>query len=138
MITRAAGAAAMAIVGFCAALTSARAQEATRDVWSPGRIIGDMGESSGLHDKVPQPPEFVLKTRPPEWGLDYRPLEPTTADSSPPDVNAATLAAGKELDAAKAANRRLATGVPAPAVRKPANKQKKGMDPFDSDDSATN
>lgn len=138
MMTRAAETAAIVILGLYAATAGLRAQENARDVWSPGRIIGDMGESTGLHDKVPPAPAFVVKTRPPEWELDYRPLEPTEAES-PTDVNAAALAAGRDLDAAKAANRRLATGVSASAARKPPAKPKKGMDPFDSgDDAATN
>lgn len=129
---------ALVVYGLCAAGAGARAQEASQDVWSPGRIIGDLGETSGLHDKVPPAPGFVAKTRPPEWELDYRPLEPTGAEA-PPDAGAAARAAGKELDAAKAANRRLATGVATPPARKPANRPKKGMDPFDSgDEAATN
>lgn len=138
MVTRAAAALAIMISGLCGVVASARGQEASQDVWSPGRIIGDIGESSGLHDKVPPAPGFVVRTRPPEWELDYRPLEPTQAEP-PQDVNAAARATGKELDAARAANRRLATGVPAPVGRKPPGKPKKGMDPFDSgDDAATN
>jgi len=137
MVTRAAAALAIMITGLCAVMASAMGQEASQDVWSPGRIIGDIGETSGLHVKVPPAPAFVVKTRPPEWELDYRPLEPTQAEP-PPDVSAAARAAGKELDAARAANRRLATGVPASAGRKPPGNPKKGMDPFDSGDDATN
>jgi hypothetical protein len=138
MVTRAAGVLAIVISCFCSGMASAGAQEASQEVWSPGRIIGDIGESSGLHVKVPPAPAFVVKSRPPEWELDYRPLEPTQAEP-PPDVNAAARAVGKELDAARAANRRLATGVPAPASRIQTDRPKKGIDPFDaSDDAATN
>ncbi len=130
-----------AIVVFCllAPRMTTQAQEASQDIWSPGRIIGDIGESTGLHDKVPPAPDFVVKTRPPDWELDYRPLDPTQAET-PTDVNAAARAAGRELDAAKAANRRLATGVAASAAaRKPASSPKKGMDPFDAgEEAATN
>ncbi len=136
MMRCAAGRAAIVVFCLLAARIDARAQDASRDVWSPGRIIGDIGESTGLHDKVPPAPPFVARTRPPEWELDYRPLDPTQAEA-PPDVNAAARAAGKELDAARAANRRLATGVAASApARKPANGTKKGMDPFDTGDAA--
>lgn len=129
---------ALVVFGLCAAGAGAQAQQTSQDVWSPGRIIGDIGETSGLHDKAPSAPAFVAKTRPPEWELDYRPLEPTQAEA-PPDASAAAQAVGQELDAAKAANRKLATGVSAPAARKPANRPKKGMDPFDSgDEAATN
>ncbi len=126
------------VFGLCAAGAGARAQDVAQEVWSPGRIIGDIGEQTGLHDKVPPAPGFVVKTRPPEGELDYRPLEPTQAES-PPDTGAAARAAGQELDAAIAKNRRLVTGVPAPAPRNPMNKPKKGMDPFDSgQDAASN
>ena len=91
-----------------------------------------------MHDKVPPAPAFVVKTRPPEWELEYRPLEPTQAET-PPDANAAARAVGEELDAARAANRRLATGVPASTGRKPTDRPKKAIDPFDAgDDAATN
>jgi hypothetical protein len=125
---------ALVVFGLCSA--GAQAQQASQDVWSPGRIIGYIGETTGIHDKVPPAPAFVAKTRPPEWELDYRPLDPTQAEA-PPNANAAAQAVGQELDAAKAANRRLATGGAAPAARKPANRPKKGMDPFDDADGAT-
>ena len=127
---------ALVVFGLRAAGAGALAQETSQDVWSPGRIIGDIGETSGLHDKVPPAPAFVAKTRPPEWELDYRPLDPTQAEA-PPDASAAAQAVGQELDAAKAANRRLATGDSAPAARRSANRPKKGMDPFDSGDEAS-
>jgi len=127
---------ALVVVALFAANAGAWAQEANQDVWSPGRIIGDLAETSGLHDKVPPAPAFVAKTRPPEWELDYRPLEPTQAEA-PPDAGSAARAAGQELEAAKAENRRLATGAVAPASRKPASRSKKGVDPFDAGDDAS-
>ena len=136
MIFSAARRAGLAMFCLCALQAGAGAQETSQDVWSPGRIIGDISESTGIHVKAPPAPTFVTKTRPPEWELDYRPLEATTAEP-PPDAGSAARAAGQELDAARAENRRLATGVPAPVAKNPAGRPKKGMDPFDSNDDAT-
>ena len=109
-----------------------------QDVWSPGRIIGDINEKTGLHEKIPQAPAFVTKTRRPEWELDYQPLMPTQAES-PPNVSATANSAGQELDAARAANESMAKSVPAPVVQKKQSKPPKAMDPFDTpDDASTN
>lgn len=138
MIRRVAGVAAIVMLGWIAGHAGARAEDAARDVQSLGRAVSEIGESMGLREKVPPAPAFVVKTRPPEQELDYRPLDPTEAES-PQDAYAAARAAGQELDAAGAVNRRLATGVAPPPARPAATRPKKGMDPFDSaDNPATN
>ena len=117
-------------------LFSYAADAMAQDVWSPGRIIGDISERSGVHDKVPPAPAFVTKTRRPEWELEYQPLMPTTAEK-PPNVGATTNSAGRELDAARAVNESRARGVPAPAAEKKATKTPKAMDPFEGTDAAS-
>ena len=111
-------------------LFSYAADAMAQDVWSPGRIIGDINEKTGVHEKVPQAPAFVSKTRRPEWELEYQPLMPTTAEK-PPNVGATANSAGRELDAARAVNENRARGVPAPAAEKKATKNPKAMDPFE-------
>ena len=117
-------------------LFSYAADAMAQDVWSPGRIIGDIGEKSGVHDKVPPAPAFVTKTRRPEWELEYQPLMPTTAEK-PPNVGATANSAGRELDAARAVNESRARGVPAPAAEKKATNTPKAMDPFEGTDAAS-
>lgn len=116
-------------------LFSCGAGARAQDVWSPGRIIGDINEKTGVHDKVPQAPAFVTKTRRPEWELDYQPLMPTQAES-PPNVSATANATGQELDAARADNESRAKSVPAPQVQKKPSKLPRAMDPFESTDGA--
>ena len=53
----------IALVVFSLCSAGAQAQQASQDVWSPGRIIGDIGETTGIHDKVPPAPAFVVNTR---------------------------------------------------------------------------
>ena len=117
-------------------LFSYAADAMAQDVWSPGRIIGDINEKTGVHDKVPQAPAFVTKNRRPEWELDYQPLMPTQAES-PPNSSAAANAAGQELDAARAVNESRAKSVPAPTVQKKPSKTPKAMDPFEGTDAAS-
>ena len=117
-------------------LFSYAADAMAQDVWSPGRIIGDINEKTGVHEKVPQAPAFVSKTRRPEWELDYEPLKPTQAEA-PPNVSATANSAGRELDAARAVNENRARGVPALAAEKKATKNPKAMDPFEGTDAAS-
>jgi hypothetical protein len=108
-----------------------------QDVWSPGRIIGDINEMTGVHEKVPKAPAFVTKTHRPEWELDYQPLMPTQSES-PPNVSATANAAGQELDAARAVNENMAKSVPAPITQKKSpSKTPKAMDPFEGLDGAS-
>ncbi len=117
-------------------LFSYAADAMAQDVWSPGRIIGDINEKTGVHEKVPQAPAFVSKTRRPEWELDYEPLMPTQAEG-PPNVSATANSAGQELDAARAVNESMAKSVPAPVAPKKASKTPKAMDPFEGTDAAS-